>query len=185
MSMPRLIVIATGLLALFGFALFCGPSGAAEAQKSVVGQKVAPFSLADFRGKSWSLADFQDRKVVVLAFLGTECPLVINYGPRLAEKYEKDGVAFVGINANQQDALSEIAHFAKKIKIDFPILKDVGNKLADAVGAERTPEVFVLDAERVIRYHGRIDDQFTYGKGRDKPEQTWLIAAIDQLLAGK
>jgi len=159
-----------------------------EKKESAFGRKVAPFSLGDFRGKTWSLADFQKNKVVVVAFLGTECPLVMQYGPRLAEmaaKYEKDGVAFVGINANQQDSLAEMAHFAKQSKIEFPLLKDAGNKVADSFQAQRTPEVFVLDAEQTIRYHGRIDDQFTYGRGRDKPQQTWLVSAIDELLAGK
>ena len=181
------IIICLSILGLCP--LSAGAKEPAAAKKaSLVGQKVAPFSLGDFRGKTWSLADFQESKVLVVAVTGTECPLMTQYGPRLAElaaKYEKQGVAFLGINANQQDSLSEIAAFAKKSKIEFPLLKDAGNKVADLLGAERTPEVFVLDAERVVRYHGRIDDQFTYGKGRDKPEQTWLATAIDELLAGK
>src|SRR5438067_1368777 len=78
-----------------------------------------------------------------------------------------------------------MAHFAKKSGIEFPLLKDPGNKVANQFQAERTPEVFVLDSQRIIRYHGRIDDQFTYGKGRDKPEQTWLATAIEELLAAK
>ena len=188
--MPRPALIATSLIALLCLGVTSARAKDARDVKpeSSIGRRVAPFSLADFRGKTWSLADFQESKVVVVAFMGTECPLMTQYGPRLAElaaKYEQQGVAFLGINANQQDSLAEIAHFAKKCKIEFPLLKDAGNKVADALQAERTPEVFVLDAQRVIRYHGRIDDQFTYGKGRDKPEQTWLANAVDELLAGK
>lgn len=162
---------------------------AAETQPvSALGKKVADFTLADFRGKQCSLSELKDKKVVVIAFLGTECPLMAHYGPRLAElasQFEKQGVAFVGINANQQDSLAEIAHFAKKSGIEFPLLKDPGNKVADQLAAQRTPEVFVLDGERTIRYHGRIDDQFTYGIQRGKAEKTYLATAVEELLAGK
>ena len=72
-------------------------------------------------------------------------------------------MAFVGIDANAQDALTKIAAFAQQHEIDFPILKDLENKVADQFGAERTPEVFVLDQDRVVRYRGRIDDQYGVG----------------------
>ena len=155
--------------------------------QSAVGRTIADFQLADFRGKSWSLAEFKEKKIVVVAFLGTECPLMAHYGPRLAElagQYEKDGVAFLGINANQQDSLAELSAFARKSKIDFPLLKDPGNKVADQFAAQRTPEVYVLDDLRIVRYHGRIDDQFAYGIQRKQAGETYLVAAIDALLSG-
>ena len=69
------------------------------------------------------------------------------------------------------------------------MLKDAGNKVADQFGAERTPEVFVLDKDRVVRYHGRVDDQygFTDGVGYQRPEATRddLAEAINELVAGK
>jgi peroxiredoxin len=184
---PWMFASLMGLLGLW-VASASAQEASAPKQVSPIGRKIEAFSLGDFRGKTWSLADFKDSKIVVVAFLGTECPLMTQYGPRLAElaaKYEQQGVAFVGINANQQDSLAEMAHFAKKSGLEFPLLKDAGNKVADQFQAERTPEVFVLDSERVIRYHGRIDDQFTYGKGRDKPQQAWLATAVEELLAGK
>ena len=164
------------------------PANKSVKWQSAVGRTIADFQLADFRGKSWSLADFKDKKIVVVAFLGTECPLMVHYGPRLAglaAKYDRVGIAFLGINANQQDSLAELSHFARVSKIDFPLLKDPGNKVADQFGAQRTPEVFVLDSQRIVRYHGRIDDQFTYGIQRKQPDETYLIDAIEALLAGK
>ena len=74
----------------------------------------------------------------MLAFLGTECPLAKLYGPRLAElqkKYADKGVQFLGVNSNRQDAITEIAAYARVHHIDFPILKDLNNKLADQLGA--------------------------------------------------
>ena len=161
---------------------------AAKGQSPALGQKVATFALDDYRGKTWSLDDFKDRRALVVAFLGTECPLVGHYAPRLRElatKYNASGVGFIGIASNQQDSLAELAAFARRHKIEFPLLKDGGNKVADAFHAQRTPEVFVLDADRRVVYHGRIDDQFTYGIQRPKVSETYLVTALDQLLAGK
>ena len=68
-------------------------------------------------------------------------------------------------------------------------MKDLNNKLADEVGAARVPQVFLLDKNRVIRYAGRLDDQYGYdiGSGYAKPKVSKqdLARAIDELLAGK
>jgi mono/diheme cytochrome c family protein len=61
----------------------------------------------------------------------------------------------------------------------------VGNELADRLGVERTPEAFVLDSDRLVRYRGRVDDQFGFGVHRPAPSRRDLVAAIDQLLAGR
>ena len=165
-----------------------GESTAPAGPPRSLGQIVSNFELQDFRGKKWSLDDFRDRKAVVIAFVGVECPLVAQYAPRLkslAERYEAREVAFLAIDANQQDSLSEIAHFAQVHKLDFPVLKDPGNRVADRLDARRTPEVFVLDQDRRVVYCGRIDDQFTYGIQRPKVEKTYLVDALEQLLAGQ
>jgi hypothetical protein len=77
-----------------------------------------------------------------------------------------------------------VAHYARTRNIDFTILKDPGNKVADQFAAVRTPEVFLLDSQRIVRYWGRIDDQFGIGYARPKPEQRYLAEAIDAVLAG-
>ncbi|MBI3466375.1 MAG: redoxin, partial [Planctomycetes bacterium] len=69
--------------------------------------------------------------------------------------------------------------------IEFPVLKDLNHTLADALGATRTPEVFVLDSERTIRYAGRIDDQYGIGYQRKEPKRQDLRLALEELLAGK
>ena len=153
-----------------------------------VGRKITAFELQDYRGKSWSLDDFRDKKGVAVIFVGVECPIVGQYASRLQElatKYEQSGVAFVAIDSNQQDSLTELAHFARTHKIEFPLLKDPGNKVADEFGAQRTPEAFLLDQDRKIVFHGRIDDQFTYGIQRPKIEKAYLADALDQFVAGQ
>src|SRR5262249_24758534 len=165
-----------------------GAFGSPQKKASPVGKKIDAFQLRDYRGAERSLNDFADRKLLVAAFVGCECPVAKLYGPRLAElakEYELKGVGFVGINANQQDSATAIGQYAKAHGITFPILKDVGNVIADRFGAVRTPEVFVLDSQRIVRYWGRIDDQYGIGYFRPKPERRDLAAAIDELLAGK
>ena len=148
----------------------------------------AGFQLQDFRGAIHSLDDVRDRKLVVIAFLGVECPLANQYAPRLAElagKFEPKGVAFFAIDANQQDGATAMGRFAKENALPFPFLKDVGNELADRLQVQRTPEVLVLDAQRAIRYRGRIDDQFDRGVHRSAPSRRDLAVALEELLAGR
>lgn len=151
-------------------------------------QVLKDFTLSNNYGKPVALTDFEEKKVVVLAFLGTECPLAKLYGPRLSqlqESFADDSVAIIGISSNKQDSLTELTAYAHRYGINFPILKDVGNRLADEIGATRTPEVYVLDAKRDIRYQGRIDDQYGVGYSRERPEQSDLKLAIQSLLDGK
>jgi len=157
-----------------------------------LGRTIADFTLRDYRGKPHRLNEFDQSRVVVVAFLGIDCPLVRLYGPRLeamSRAYDLKDVAFVGINSNSQDVPTRIGAFAKKYGIKFPILKDPDSSVADAFGAIRTPEMFVLDENRVVRYWGRVDNQYGFtsgvGYGRPKADREDLKVAIDELLAGK
>lgn len=146
---------------------------AAGTASPILGQQVADFSLKDSRGKSYALSDFQNSRVVVIAVLGTECPLAKQYAvklQKLADTYADRGVAVLAIDANRQDSLAEIAAFAKTNSLNFPILKDLNQQVVEAIQATRTPEVVVLDAGRVVRYRGRIDDQYAVGgKAQNHP----------------
>lgn len=151
-------------------------------------EKTSDLSLKTFRGQPWSLDDVRDSKLVVVAFLGTECPLAKLYGPRLQQLHSEftgKGVAFVGVNSNTQDSVTEIGAYVARCGISFPMIKDVGNKAADLLKAERTPEVFVLDQQRKVRYRGRVDDQYLVGLARDKVSRRDLAIAIEELLADK
>lgn len=158
------------------------------ADRTPIGAVVPDMQLKDFRGKDYSLADFGDSQAIVLAFLGTECPLAKLYGRRLqalADEYGDKKVTVIGVMSNQHDAVTEIAAYARQHDIEFPLLKDVGNRLADAAGAERTPEVVLLNADRKICYRGRIDDQYQIGVVRDRAEKQELRDALENVLAGQ
>lgn len=153
-----------------------------------IGRHIDDFHLPDHAGKERSLAELADRELVVVAFLGTECPLAKLYAGRLqaiAHDYADRGVAVVGVMSNSQDSLADIAEFVRLHELSYPVLRDNRNRVADAFGAERTPQVFVLDRQRTVRYAGRVDDQYVVGLIRDKPTTEDLRAALDDLLAGK
>ena len=153
-----------------------------------VGARIASFTLSDIHRRPRSLEAYKQAKVIVVIFAGTECPLANLYLPTLKElhgSYAGKGVQFLLINANVQDSFVEVSAHAQEREIPFPVLKDFDHAVADQFGATRTPEAFVLDAERVIRYHGRIDDQYAVGVHREKPTRRDLPAALDELLAGQ
>jgi peroxiredoxin/mono/diheme cytochrome c family protein len=178
--MKRLVTLPACLL---GLAILCGGEPA-----SPIGRKIDDFKLRDYRGAERELREFGKARLVVVTFLGTDCPIARLYAPRLsglAKEYEPRGVAFLGIDANQQDAIAEIERYTRDGHIAFPILRDVNNVVADRFGALRTPEAFVLDSERVIRYRGRIDDQYGIGFQRIKIGRRDLATALDELLSGK
>ena len=83
-----------------------------------------------------------DEDVVAIVFMGTECPVARQYGERLAEldkQYADKGIQFLAVNSNRQDTITELASYARIYHVNFPILKDLNNKVADQLGAARTP----------------------------------------------
>jgi peroxiredoxin len=175
---------------LFLLATFLGGGSAADRNIAppAIGAQVPDVVMRDTSGKSRSLADFKAKKAFVVIFVGTECPIANLYFPTLAEMqkhYASRGVQFLAINSNEQDSFDEVVAHARDRKLPFPVLKDTGQRAADAFGARRTPEAFLLDANRKIRYRGRIDDQYGYLYRRNAPTRTELKDALDEFLAGK
>jgi peroxiredoxin len=185
MAKIRFTYLLVGVLGLL-----CSVLGqSAEAPPANLGKKVANFTLTDPRDQSKvSLSDFKDRKAVVVIFTGTDCPISNAFLPRLAmlsKEYAPKGVQFLAINANVQDTPDKIAAHALKYEVPFPVLRDVGNVVADDMQATRMSEAFLLDTTGAIRYRGRIDDQFGQGYQRPQPTRRDLAVAIDELLANK
>ncbi len=175
---------------LFLFAVLVGSAFRAEtAAPAEAAPRVAAFTLTDvLTDKPVSLGDFKAKKAVVVAFIGTECPITNAYMPRLAElakAYADKGVQFLAVNSNCNDAPPRIAGHAKKYGLTFPVLRDAANVVADRFGAKRTPEAFVLDPDGRVVYRGRIDDQYGVGYKRDAPTRRDLAEALDEVLAGK
>src|SRR5258708_11017203 len=105
------------LLLTFALAfVVCLPIRGGAEEKSPIGRKIESVKLQDFRGAAIDLGQWQDRDLIVVAFVGTECPLAKLYGPRLAElagQYEPKKVGFVAIDSNAKDTLAEMGQFAR------------------------------------------------------------------------
>jgi thiol-disulfide isomerase/thioredoxin len=183
MSMRRAaLLLLMAPLALLGLALARAAAPRPEAPLD--------FRLKDPRDdRAISFADLKDRKAVVVVFVGTECPISNAFVPVLAglhKEYTPKGVAFIAVNSNLQDTPDKVAAHARTYEVPFPVLKDVGNRLADRLGAKRTPEALVLDSAGRVLYRGRIDDQFGIAYARpNKPTRRDLAEALDEVLAGK
>jgi peroxiredoxin len=161
----------------------------ATAAPTALGDKVPnTSSLRDVRGNRRPLHDFKGRPAVVLAFLGTDCPVGNLYVPTLIaleKQYRAKNVQFLAVYANEQEDLDRIAAHATDRDLPFPILKDFGHKLAEQVGVTRIPMVVVLDGDFALRYRGRIDDRYGVASRRDKATRDDLAQAIEEVLAGK
>jgi peroxiredoxin/mono/diheme cytochrome c family protein len=154
-----------------------------------LGKKIDSFSLTDADGKAWSLHRAKDHKALVVVFLSFECPVSTAYAQPLADLYEAyrgRGVAFVGVCPRDEGDAGQLARLARDYKLPFPVFRDAKLAAARALQAAVTPEVFVLDGGRVLRYRGRIDDGYQARlKKSPKVTREDLRLALDDVLAGK
>lgn len=146
--------------------------------------KVENFSLNDYNGKTVALGDYKDSKAIVLMFISTECPVSNAYNERMAalyNDYKDKKIAIVGINSNKAEGVSDIKDHAQEHEFGFTILKDVNNVIADKLGANNTPEIYIVHPTTLeVLYHGRIDDSQREAKVKSKDLRT----ALDEILAG-
>lgn len=153
---------------------------------TATGEPIADFALTDAAGQTFQLSQHADAPAVCIVFLGTECPLARLYLPRLVElnrQFVKRGVVLFGVCSNVQDAPEEIQALAAEFALRFPLYKDSDHRVADLLQAERTPEAFLLDRARVVRYRGPIDDQYGIDFQRPAPQQRLLADAVAAVLA--
>ena len=147
--------------------------------------KIAAFSLPDAaNGKTVEVGNWDKSKATVIMFVATQCPVSNAYNKRmetLAKSYNAKGVRFVGVNSNAQESVAEVAQHSKEHGFTFPVLKDKGNVIADKFGAKVTPEIYVVNAQGDLVYHGQIDNSQNENKIKARP----LAAALDEVLAGQ
>lgn len=172
-KLSAIIFLVTSVLTINTLALV--PTGIDKAEN---------FKLKDYNGKEYQLKDFKNSKAIVIIFIATQCPVSNAYNSRMEkiyEEYKNKGIAFIGINSNKQESSEEIKEHAKKNNLNFIILKDEKNIVADKFNASVTPEVFILSSNFDILYHGRIDDS----RKEDEVKGHDLKNALDEILANK
>jgi peroxiredoxin len=155
-----------------------------------LGSTCPPFELPATDGARYSLESFAQAKLLVLIVSCNHCPYVVAYEERivaLAREWEQKGVRFILINCNDtsrypDDDMAHMKERAKERGFFFPYLRDDSQNVVRALGARFTPEAFVFDGARTLRYHGRIDDNHRDAHAATSRD---LRNAIDALLAGK
>jgi peroxiredoxin len=149
-----------------------------------IGTTIEDFTLPDVDGKDHSLNSMRGKKGTVLIFIAVQCPVSNAYNDRmekLAMEYKDRGIAVIGINANSTEPADAVKAHAASHNLTFPILKDPGNKIADRLGATKTPEAYVLDPTNKLIYHGRIDNS----KEPEGVNSNELRDALDSMLSDK
>ena len=149
-----------------------------------IGETVADFKAVDLDGKEQTLSTLKGKNGTVLIFISVQCPISNAYNERmekLAQEYAPKGVNVVGINSNVTEPAKAVKEHAASHNLNFRIIKDNGNKIADQLGAEHTPEAYLLDANGKLVYRGRIDNS----KNVDSISANDLRDALEATLAGK
>jgi peroxiredoxin len=153
-----------------------------------LGAEAPQFDLPGVDGQNHTLDSYADTDVLVLVQSCNHCPYVQAWEGRLsaiASDYADRGVRVVAVNSNDadshpEDSFDEMQKRSREQGFTFDYLYDEPQVVAQALGAERTPEVFVYDRDRRLRYHGAIDDS------RDETgvSQQYLRDALDAVLGG-
>lgn len=158
--------------------------------KLKIGSQAPDFNLLSVDNKFYSLQSFDDKKILIVIFSCNHCPYVQAYEQRIIsiqKDFADNGVQIVAINSNEdvnypEDSFDEMIKRSKEKQFNFPYLRDETQEIAKVYGATHTPEIFLFDQERKLRYHGKIDDNW---KEPEKAKYQYLRDAIKEVLDGK
>jgi peroxiredoxin len=154
-----------------------------------LGTEAPSFDLPGVDGRNHTLDEYGDATALALVQSCNHCPYVQAWEGRMIElqrEYGPRGFRLVAISSNDADAypedsFDEMRSRAERRGFNFDYLYDEEQSIGRALGAERTPEVFLFDRDRRLVYHGAIDDS------RDDRAVTthYLRDALDALLEGR
>lgn len=182
----KIVVGVVFAMAVMAGAVYFGIVGQAQRVEAAIaiGSDMPAFELKDSDGKTHKFADYTG-KIVVVQFSSQHCPwsrAADSDFEALQGKYKDRGVVVIGVDSHKSTSAEDIAKHRTEAGISFAILKDEMNQYADAVGANQTPEVVIVDKDGKVAYHGAFDD-------RKEPEgdatKNYVADAVEALLAGK
>ncbi|MEN6578473.1 MAG: redoxin domain-containing protein [Phycisphaerales bacterium] len=198
--MSRLIVVSIGVMAVASSMALASAVAPEPIKTLEIGAKAPDFALPGVDGRTHRLSEYSQAKVLVVVFTCNHCPTAQAYESRIAKlaaDYRDKGVVLVAISPNDpravrldelgytdvSDSLADMKIRAKDRDFKFHYLYD-GDKqeVSKAYGPVATPHVFVFDADRKLRYAGRVDDNErdpNAVKSRDARN------AVEAVLAGK
>jgi len=158
--------------------VLCGAGAPAEPVE--IGGPGREFAGRTPDGQAFSLGEaLPSHRAVAVVFLSTLCPYARSFGSHLEDlgkRYASQGLLLIGVNSNAREGAEEVGADARRRGYTFPILKDEDHSIADALGANVTPEAFVIDGSGRLRYQGRV---------KSKQGAPDLQDAVDAVLAGR
>lgn len=169
--MPGLSILLAGL----GWA---GP----QRKHAEVGKPAPDFVLTATDGKTYKLADYKG-KTVVLEWINRDCPVSRARMPimrELAKKYAEKGVVWLAIDSTHYQKPEKMAEYIKQNKLPYPVLMDSDGKVGRLYGARTTPHMYVIHKGTLV-YAGAIDD----GNNRRAGKRNYVAEVLDAVLAGK
>ncbi|SMG27689.1 Peroxiredoxin [Marivirga sericea] len=180
--MKKLIGLSLVLIAILAFSF---KKGGYE-----VGDIAMDFSLKNIDGEKVSLDSYEDAKGFMIIFTCNSCPYSVAYEDRiiaLHEKYAAKGVPVIAINPNDdvkspEDSFAKMIERAEEKGFPFPFVYDETQEITKAYGATNTPHVYVLNAERKVKYIGAIDNNTKSAENADKK---YVEDAVDAVLNEK
>jgi hypothetical protein len=174
-------------------ALLAGPTVEVEpapgpTDRDRLDEMIPDLEVRDVEGGRARLAGLLGSRGLVIAVRDVNCPLSKRYGPRLARlesAYAALGLPFVYLNPTRHDTREQMLQEIRAFGFKGRYLRDPQGRLAQALLARTTTEVFVLDAKRTLVYRGAVDDQYGIDYTKTEVSQAPLAAALDDLVAGR
>jgi len=146
--------------------------------------------MKDISGKDVSFKDAMKKNGLLVMFSCNTCPIVHKYESRTVEVCKKaldNNIGVILLNSNEGtrsdgDSYDDMKEYAGKLGYNWNYVLDNKSAMADAFGANRTPECFLFDKDGKLIYHGAIDDN---SGGADEVTRKHLSIAIDEAVSGK
>ena len=154
-----------------------------------IGEPAPNFTLTDSSGQKRSLSEYTG-KIVVLEWTNTECPVVqrcyknnaIQEAVAQVTKLDKD-IVWLAINSTNHTNTEQNASWIKRFDLSYPILLDNDGTVGHQYDARRTPHMFVIDKEGILRYQGALDS--AYDKPKPDEAMNYVVNAVSQLVGGE
>jgi peroxiredoxin len=164
--------------------------GDAKPAKAELDKEVPDVTLSDSEGQSHTLSEYRGR-IVVLEWLDTECLFdqrlyrsgAMQAAYRKVKELDKQAI-WLAVNSTPGVTAEQMRIWRKLNDVEHPILLDQRREAVGRFDARRTPHLFVIDAEGVLRYHGAVDDN-PLGEKKAQDVKNYVVSAVEQLVKGE
>jgi peroxiredoxin len=186
-----LLALAISLTSHMSDAQSLAGNSAKQAERAVARTKAPAwdFDLLDAAGRRHTAREWKDARAVALLFIAAECPISNRYAPEInhiVADYAARGVAFYGVQSDQDVGAEASRRHARDYGFDFPVLLDPAQTLANQTGVTLTPTAVILSPAGELLYRGRIDNRYLdFGKYREAGVKPDMRLALDAVIAGK